>query len=109
MRKTEFIVALNKVSWDSVTNSFCYYFFLSDYVLCIVGLQVDRLYGWKTYKNVPIWTALKKQKKYVQLEFNQMASQVITQFMEEGLNSALFNKNKDMGETYSVVPTSAVS
>ncbi|XAR67705.1 Protein-synthesizing GTPase [Bertholletia excelsa] len=82
MRDTEFIVALNKV---------------------------DRLYGWKTCRNAPIVKALKQQSKDVQIEFNMRLTQVITQFKEQGLNTELYYKNKEVGETYSIVPTSAVS
>ncbi|XP_076901536.1 eukaryotic translation initiation factor 5B-like [Bidens hawaiensis] len=82
MRNTHFIVALNKV---------------------------DRLYGWKTCRNAPIGKALKLQSKDVRCEFDQRVTQVITQFKEQGLNTELYNKNKYMGETYSIVPTSAIS
>ncbi|KAK1436408.1 hypothetical protein QVD17_02188 [Tagetes erecta] len=82
MRNTEFIVALNKV---------------------------DRLYGWKTCRNAPIGKAMKQQSKDVQLEFDHRVTQIITQFMEQGINTELYNKNKDRGETYSIVPTSAIS
>ncbi|KAI3922263.1 hypothetical protein MKX01_005952 [Papaver californicum] len=82
MRNTEFIVALNKV---------------------------DRLYGWKTCKNAPIVKAMKMQSKDVQMEFNMRLTQIITEFKEQGLNSELYYKNKEMGETFSIVPTSAIS
>ncbi|KAG7940967.1 hypothetical protein I3843_16G013800 [Carya illinoinensis] len=82
MRNTEFIVALNKV---------------------------DRLYGWKTCRNAPIVKAMKQQSKDVQNEFNMRVTQIVTQFKEQGLNSELYYKNKEMGETFSIVPTSAIS
>ncbi|XP_047332266.1 eukaryotic translation initiation factor 5B-like [Impatiens glandulifera] len=82
MRNTEFIVALNKV---------------------------DRLYGWKTCRNAPIVKAMKQQSKDVQLEFNMRLTQIVTQLKEQGLNTELYYKNKDMGETYCIVPTSAIS
>ncbi|CAH1443183.1 unnamed protein product [Lactuca virosa] len=82
MRNTEFIVALNKV---------------------------DRLYGWKTCRNAPIGKAMKLQSKDVQLEFEHRLTQIITEFKEQGLNTELYSKNKDRGETYSIVPTSAIS
>ncbi|KAK1303469.1 hypothetical protein QJS10_CPB11g02132 [Acorus calamus] len=81
-RNTEFIVALNKV---------------------------DRLYGWKTCRNAPILTAMKEQSKDVQNEFKMRVSKIITEFMEQGLNTELYYKNKEMGETSSIVPTSAIS
>ncbi|KAJ8427926.1 hypothetical protein Cgig2_023302 [Carnegiea gigantea] len=82
MRNTEFMVALNKV---------------------------DRLYGWKSHRNEPIVKALKRQTKDVQNEFKMRLIQIITQFKEQGLNTELYYKNKEMGETHSIVPTSAIS
>ncbi|XP_010539737.1 PREDICTED: eukaryotic translation initiation factor 5B [Tarenaya hassleriana] len=82
MRNTEFIVALNKV---------------------------DRLYGWKTCKNAPIVKAMKQQTRDVVNEFNMRLTGVITQFKEQGLNTELYYKNKEMGQTFSIVPTSAIS
>ncbi|CAN1268736.1 Eukaryotic translation initiation factor 5B [Linum perenne] len=82
MRNTEFIVALNKV---------------------------DRLHGWKVCRNAPIRKAIKQQSKDVQDQFKMMVKQIIFQFQEQGLNTALYYNNKEMGETYSIVPTSAIS
>lgn len=82
MRNTEFIVALNKV---------------------------DRLYDWKVRRNSPIGMTLKKQSADVLSEFNRRVTHVITQFKEQGLNTELYYKNKEMGETFSIVPTSAVT
>ncbi|KAK6259211.1 hypothetical protein SCA6_013685 [Theobroma cacao] len=82
MRNTEFIVALNKV---------------------------DRLYGWKVLRNAPILKSLKQQSKDVQNEFNMRLTHIITQFKEQGLNTELYYKNREMGETFSIVPTSAIT
>lgn len=100
-------------------------------------MQVDRLYGWKTCRNAPIGKAIKQQSKDVMIEFNMRLtqvlffsfiyqvsfstkpltlilsnrvffSQIITQFKEQGLNTELYYKNKEMGETYNIVPTSAI-
>nr|XP_010925041.1 LOW QUALITY PROTEIN: eukaryotic translation initiation factor 5B-like [Elaeis guineensis] len=81
-RNTEFIVALNKV---------------------------DRLYGWKPCPNAPIVKALKQQSNDVKNEFNMRLTQIITQLKEQGLNTALYYKNREMGETFNIVPTSAIS
>ncbi|KAJ0985508.1 hypothetical protein J5N97_003864 [Dioscorea zingiberensis] len=81
-RNTEFIVALNKV---------------------------DRLYGWKSTPNSPIVKAIKQQSKDVQNEFNMRLTQIVTQLKEQGLNTALYYKNKEMGETFNIVPTSAIT
>lgn len=82
MRNTEFIIALNKV---------------------------DRLYGWKVSRNAPIRMSMKKQSGDVMSEFNRRVTHVITQFKEQGLNTELYYKNKEMGETFSIVPTSAIT
>eukprot|EP00268_Persea_americana_P008563 TRINITY_DN1331_c1_g1_i1.p1 TRINITY_DN1331_c1_g1~~TRINITY_DN1331_c1_g1_i1.p1 ORF type:complete len:1407 (-),score=469.48 TRINITY_DN1331_c1_g1_i1:556-4776(-) len=82
MRNTEFIVALNKV---------------------------DRLYGWKSSHNAPIVKAMKQQSNDVQNEFKMRLTQIVTQFKEQGLNTELYYKNREMGETFSIVPTSAVT
>ncbi|TMW97765.1 hypothetical protein EJD97_005024 [Solanum chilense] len=83
MRNTEFIVALNKI---------------------------DRLYGWKVCRNAPIVKAMKQQSKDVQFEFNTRLTQIVTQFKEQGINTELYYKNKEMGkDTFSIIPTSAIS
>ncbi|XP_015072839.2 eukaryotic translation initiation factor 5B-like [Solanum pennellii] len=83
MRNTNFVIALNKV---------------------------DRLYGWKVCHNASIVKAMKQQSKDVQFEFRTRLTQVITEFKEQGINTELYYKNKDMGKgTFSIVPTSAIS
>ncbi|BFG21258.1 hypothetical protein CerSpe_075320 [Prunus speciosa] len=82
MRNTKFIVALNKV---------------------------DRLYGWKTCHNAPIEKAMKQQSRDVKKQFETQLVQIITQFKEQGLNTELNNMDKEMRETYRIVPTSAIS
>ncbi|KAL1561509.1 photosystem II [Salvia divinorum] len=71
--------------------------------------KVDRLYGWKTCRNAPIGKAIGQQSKDVMMEFNTRLTQIITQFKEQGLNTELYYKNKEMGDTYNIVPTSAIS
>ncbi|GAB2282273.1 hypothetical protein Dimus_016822 [Dionaea muscipula] len=82
MRNTEFIVALNKI---------------------------DRLNGWKPRRNAPFIKTIKEQSKEAVEDFNSKVKEIITRFMEQGLNTALYYKNKEMGETFSLVPTSAIS
>eukprot|EP01018_Ginkgo_biloba_P018760 Gb_28583 [translate_table: standard] len=82
MRQTPFVVALNKV---------------------------DRLYGWKTRPNAPIKMALKQQSKDVQNEFEMRLSQIMTELKEQGLNSELYFRNKEVRKYVSIVPTSAIS
>ena len=84
MKKTPFIVALNKV---------------------------DRIYGWKSCKNEPFQTALQKQTKQVNMEFEDRLKETIGQFAAQGLNAQLYYKNKSLKEfrtMVSLVPTSAV-
>ncbi|KAF2279341.1 uncharacterized protein EI97DRAFT_430425 [Westerdykella ornata] len=79
-RKTPFIVALNKI---------------------------DRLYGWSRIDNNGFEDSLAFQKKSTQAEFEERWKFVHTQLMEQGFNSELFYKNKNMARYVSVVPTSA--
>jgi translation initiation factor 5B len=81
-RQTPFVVALNKV---------------------------DRMYGWKTCPNAPIRNALKVQTKDVNSEFEMRTNQIITELKEQGLNSELYYKNKEVRKFISIVPTSAIS
>lgn len=34
--------------------------------------------------------------------------QIVTQLKEQGMNTELYYKNKDRGETFNIVPTSAI-
>ncbi|OMO97424.1 hypothetical protein COLO4_14636 [Corchorus olitorius] len=79
MRNTQFIVALNKV---------------------------DKLYSWKVSPNAPMVNSIKQQSEDVKSQFD---TRVIFQFKEQGLNTELYYKNKNMGETFSIVPTSATT
>eukprot|EP01115_Flamella_aegyptia_P011733 TRINITY_DN55_c0_g1_i2.p1 TRINITY_DN55_c0_g1~~TRINITY_DN55_c0_g1_i2.p1 ORF type:complete len:1001 (-),score=301.93 TRINITY_DN55_c0_g1_i2:28-3030(-) len=84
MRKTPFIVALNKV---------------------------DRIYGWKSNKNEPIQQALQKQSRQVVLEYEERVKETIGLFASQGLNAQLYYKNKSLKEfrtMVSLVPTSAI-
>ena len=76
----------------------------------IVALnKVDKPYGWKKCYNAPIVKAMKQQSEGVQNEFNKRLTQVIIQFQEQGINAALYYENNYLGETFSIVPTSAIS
>ncbi|OWF43780.1 eukaryotic translation initiation factor 5B-like [Mizuhopecten yessoensis] len=82
LRKTPFIIALNKV---------------------------DRLYQWKPMPQTDIVNVIKKQNPQTKGEFDKRSREVITQMAEQGLNSALFFENKNPKEYISLVPTSAHS
>ncbi|KAK9915050.1 hypothetical protein WJX75_004126 [Coccomyxa subellipsoidea] len=82
MRKTPFIVALNKV---------------------------DRLFEWQAVKDAPIMDALERQKPHVKTEFEQRLRQSILNLNEQGLNVALYWKNPDVKKYVNIVPTSAIS
>lgn len=79
-RKTPFIVALNKI---------------------------DRLFGWKKIDNNGFEDSFSLQKQAVQSEFEERWTFVRTQLAEQGFNSELFYKNKNMSRYVSVCPTSA--
>eukprot|EP00884_Botryococcus_braunii_P012838 jgi/Botrbrau1/21555/Bobra.174_2s0055.2 len=82
MRKTPFIVALNKV---------------------------DRLFDWESTKDAPIQDSLAKQKDYVQAEFEKRLKASILALNEQGLNVALYWKNPDVRKFVNIVPTSAIT
>ncbi|PHT84620.1 hypothetical protein T459_13063 [Capsicum annuum] len=70
----------------------------------------DRLYGWKACENASIMKAMKQQSRDVQSEFRMRLTQVVTEFKEQGINTELYYKSRDMGKgTFSIVPTSAIS
>lgn len=79
-RRTPFIVALNKI---------------------------DRLLDWKKIDNNGFEDSLSLQKDRVKREFEDRWNFVHTQLQEQGFNSELFYKNKNMSRYVSVVPTSA--
>ncbi|KAF3052364.1 hypothetical protein E8E11_010879 [Didymella keratinophila] len=79
-RKTPFIVALNKI---------------------------DRLFGWKKIDNNGFEDSFNLQKPSVQAEFEERWTFVRTQLAEQGFNSELHFKNKNMAKYVSVCPTSA--
>ncbi|KAF6260807.1 P-loop containing nucleoside triphosphate hydrolase protein [Scenedesmus sp. NREL 46B-D3] len=82
MRKTPFIIALNKI---------------------------DRLYQWKSLPDGPVRDAFKRQKEHVMKEFDDRSSQVFLQLNEQGLNVSLYWKNPDPRRYVNVVPTSAIT
>jgi translation initiation factor 5B len=79
-RRTPFIVALNKI---------------------------DRLFGWKKIDNNGFVDSFDLQKASVQSEFEERWTFVRTQLQEQGFNSELFHRNKNMSKYVSVCPTSA--
>ncbi|KAJ4289157.1 eukaryotic translation initiation factor 5B [Kalmusia sp. IMI 367209] len=79
-RRTPFIVALNKI---------------------------DRLLDWKKIDNNGFEDSFNLQKERVRKEFEDRWTMVHTQLQEQGFNSELFYKNKNMSRYVSVCPTSA--
>jgi len=82
MRKTPFIVALNKC---------------------------DRMYGWKAQKDAPFRDSLKAQPDYAQAEFDTRWQAAKLALAEQGLNTALYWDNPDVRSYVNVVPTSAIT
>ncbi|KAI0562198.1 Translation initiation factor eIF5B [Gracilaria domingensis] len=83
MRKTPFIVALNKI---------------------------DRMYDWAAQPhNCPTRTTIEKQPRHVQEEFLRRVQETKLQFAEIGFNTELYWENKDVRRTVSLVPTSAIT
>ncbi|KAK9459832.1 uncharacterized protein V1516DRAFT_678114 [Lipomyces oligophaga] len=81
-RKTPFIVALNKI---------------------------DRLYGWESIPDNGFQDSLAKQPRAVQREFEDRLQKTKLALAEQGLNSELYYKNRNMARNVSLVPTSAVT
>jgi translation initiation factor 5B len=74
----------------------------------IVALnKIDRLHMWGKIDNNGFEDSFNLQKKSVQSEFEDRWMQVHTQLQEQGFNSELFHRNKNMSKFVSVVPTSA--
>jgi translation initiation factor 5B len=81
MRKTPFVVALNKV---------------------------DRLYGWKACPMSPIRQALEENPQ-TRAEFEKRVAETKVAFAEIGFNAELYWENADFRRNLSLVPTSAIS
>ncbi|KAJ0410838.1 hypothetical protein ATCC90586_010161 [Pythium insidiosum] len=71
--------------------------------------KIDRCYGWKTMPDMPIQEALTHQNEHVIREFEDRTKQIIVQFAEQKLNAEIYWRNKDLGRTVSLIPTSAIS
>ena len=83
MRKTPFVVALNKV---------------------------DRLYDWESEPWSPWRKSLARQPKSTQDEFESRLDAAKLMLAEQGLNSEVYYKNwKSLGSVVSIVPTSAMT
>ena len=83
LRKTPFIVALNKI---------------------------DRIYDWKAQPhNCPTRDSLAKQPRHAQEEFARRVKETQLEFAEIGFNTELYWENSDVRKTVSFVPTSAIS
>lgn len=76
----------------------------------IVALnKVDRLFDWEPHENMPFQKTLDMQKNHVKIEFESRSREVMTQLLEEGLNSELYYRNTEIRKFVSIVPTSAHS
>ncbi|TXT13736.1 hypothetical protein VHUM_01103 [Vanrija humicola] len=84
MRKTPFIVALNKIDKLDVTE-------------------------WKVNKDTGFRDTLAQQSKRMQRMFEDRLQHVKMLLMEQGLNSEVYDKNPNPGRIVSIVPTSAVT
>ena len=80
MRKTPFVVALNKI---------------------------DRLYGWKAHANMPFRKSLELQNDDVKKEFETRSQNTIRLFAEQSLNTCLYYDCKDFRKWITLIPTSA--
>lgn len=81
MRKTPFVIALNKI---------------------------DRIYKWESTDGIDRFD-LKRQSKDTQKLFMQSVDTIIMNLKENGLNTELFYRNNDVSKVINIVPTSAIS
>lgn len=81
-RRTPFVVALNKI---------------------------DRLYGWESHPDSNVRDSLEAQPESVKREFEDRLEKTKLLFAEQGFNSELYYKNRNMSKYVSLVPTSAVT
>lgn len=83
LRKTPFIVALNKI---------------------------DRIYDWDSQPhNCPTRDSIEKQPRHAREEFKRRVEQTKLEFAEIGFNTELYWENNDVRKMVSIVPTSAIS
>lgn len=82
MRKTPFIVALNKM---------------------------DRLYGWQSHPGVSLEESLAMQSEHVRQEFETRLANTKLAFSEQGLNAEVSFRNDDVRRYVSLCPTSAIT
>lgn len=82
MRKTPFIIALNKI---------------------------DRCYKWKPIPNGYIKQSLEQQSRDTLQEFESRTQQAQNELSAQSLNTCLYYENKDFLKVVSIVPTSAVT
>ena len=82
MRKTPFVVALNKI---------------------------DRCYSWLPTPNAPFRQTLANQPRGTQDEFDKRAREALMALTEQGMNVALWYENNDFRKYVSVIPTSAIT
>ncbi|KEH24049.1 eukaryotic translation initiation factor 5B isoform X2 [Medicago truncatula] len=75
----------------------------------VVLNQVDRIYGWKTCRNASFPNAYMKQSRDAEIGFCSMLNRTIWQFRQHGIVTKICYQNKEMRETVSIVPTSAIS
>ncbi|CAF3572941.1 unnamed protein product [Rotaria sordida] len=71
--------------------------------------KIDLLYDWKSNNKENIELVLQEQSQITKNHFEKRYNDIICQFAQQNLNVALYYKNPDPNEFYSIVPTSARS
>ncbi|CAF2840318.1 unnamed protein product [Rotaria sp. Silwood2] len=71
--------------------------------------KIDLLYDWKSNNTENIELTLQQQSQITKNHFEKRCNDIICQFAKQHLNVALYYKNPDPNEFYSMVPTSARS
>ena len=71
--------------------------------------KIDRIYDWKPNKDASIHDTIKKQKKHSVDELESRVLGIKAELAEQGLNTQVYMKNKQLKQVYSLVPVSAIT
>lgn len=75
----------------------------------VASNKIDRIPGWRVFKEEPLLSSLKRQEAYVQDRFNELILNIIYEFMKLGFKADRFDKVRDFTKTVAIVPTSALT
>ena len=71
--------------------------------------KIDRIYDWQPTKDASIHKTIKNQKKHAIEELESRVLGIKGELSEQGLNTQVYMKNKQLKQVYSLVPVSAIT